>query len=123
MNCNCCNEENTIKAVVGHTCNIEFTFDIELSDYSSANFVVRKSFDKVPVINKTITELNGNTLGLELTPAEMSVFTEFENGKNQASYIWGLDFIDSENNIIVPAFPNVGEHAPSFIVYKSVTGA
>ena len=119
-NCNCLNEDNTIKFVAGTSCDLSFDFDEDISSYTSAEFVIRANYAASPVINKTLTGLSGTTLEVNLTPSDTAQFTEFQNGKNSATYIWGLDLIDSAQDIRINVFPQTGEPAPLCIVYKHV---
>lgn len=119
-NCNCMDENNVIQFIKGTSVNLTFDFDEDISSYSEAVFVIRKDYNTTAVIDKTITGFSANTLDVNLTPDETNLFTEFLNGKNSAKYIWGLDLIDSENNIRVNVFPQTGEPAPLCIVYKHV---
>lgn len=120
MVCNCINDDNTIQFIKGTTVNLSFDFDEDISSYTSAEFVIRKDYETTAVIDKTISGLSGKTLDIELTPTDTNGFTEFLNGKNSARYIWGLDLIDSVNDIRVNVFPKTGEPAPLCIVYKHV---
>ena len=121
MTCNCCmDENNVIRFVKGTTVNLSFDFDEDISSYTSAEFVIRKDYDSPVVLDKTIGIDNPNTVEISLTPADTNVFNEFLNGKNSASYIWGLDLIDSDAGIRVNVFPQTGEAAPLCIVYKHV---
>lgn len=119
-NCNCLNENNTIKFVAGTSCDLSFDFDEDISSYDSAQFVIRDNYATSPVINKTLTGFSGMTLEVNLTPSDTALFTEFQNGKNSATYIWGLDLIDSDQDIRINVFPQTGEPAPLCIVYKHV---
>ena len=119
-NCNCSADNNTISFIKGTTFNVTFNFDEDISTYTQAEFVIRKDYTTSPVINKTIPELSALSFDLELTPGDTNSFTEFANGKNSARYIWGLDLVDSVNNIRVNVFPQTGEPAPLCIVYKHV---
>ena len=67
-----------------------------------------------------ITEFGENSLIVELTPEQTDLFNEFPNGQNSAKYIWGLDMIDSDNNLRINVFPQTGNAAPLCIVYKHV---
>ena len=123
MTCNCnnfCNDDNTIQFIVGTSVNLSFDFDEDISSYTSAQFVIRADYQTVPVINKTFSVTEANTLNIELTPTETASFTNFANGKNSATYIWGLDLIDSSTGEIVNVFPQTGHPAPLCIVYKHV---
>lgn len=127
MNCNCNsnnNDNNTvIQFIAGTTVNLSFDFDEDISSYTDAKFVIRSDYDTTPVINKTIqidSESPITILNIQLTPEETALFTQFANGKNNATYIWGLDLIDSANNIQVNVFPKTGNPAPLCIVYKHV---
>ena len=124
MVCNCtdCTDENVIKIVRGCSCSVTFIFNCDISTYSSAEFVIRKNYDKAPVIEKTLTGFSENSVDLNLTPDETALLNEFDNGKSSSRYIWGLDFIDSLHEIRVNAFPQTGQAAPLCIVYKHVAG-
>lgn len=117
MNCNC--QENNILCTQGTTCTLDFTFDTEIGTYTSAVFVVRKDYNTAPLITKVIEGLEGNSVNIVVDPEDTQNVT-YENGKNQASYIWGLDFVDDVNNVRVNAFPQTGSAAPLFVVYKHV---
>lgn len=114
------NEDNVIQFVKGTTVNLSFDFDEDISSYTSAEFVIRKSYDTPVVLDKTVSIENDYTIDINLTPTDTSAFNEFLNGKDSASYIWGLDLIDSEAGIRVNVFPQTGEAAPLCIVYKHV---
>ena len=123
MTCNCNNMENIgniIQFIAGTSVNLTFDFDEDISSYTSANFVIRADYNVTPVINKSISITGTNTLNVELTPTETANFTTFANGKNSASYIWGLDLLDSVTGAVVNVFPQTGEPAPLCIVYKHV---
>lgn len=121
MNCNCSIScENVIRFIKGTTVNLLFDFDEDISGYTSAQFVIRKDYETDPVIDKTVNEFQEKSIALELTPDETNDFTEFVNGKNSAQYIWGLDLLDSDNNIRRNVYPQVGNEAPLCIVYKHV---
>lgn len=119
MVCNC-NDDNTIQFIKGTTVNLSFDFDEDISSYESAVFTIRADYSTSPVINKVLTGFTDTTLNVVLTPTETNQFTEFQNGKNSAKYIWGLDLIDTDNNAVVNVFPKTGEPAPLCIVYKHV---
>ena len=112
--------ENTIQFIAGTSVNLTFTFDEDISSYTSAEFVIRANYETTPVISKSIPVVEVDALNVELTPTETANFTSFANGKNSASYIWGLDLIDSVNNIRVNVFPLAGNGAPLCLVYKHV---
>ena len=121
MTCNCdLQTENTIEFIKGTSVNLTFSFDEDISSYTSAEFVIRANYDTSPIIDKSIEITETNTLNIELTPTETNNFTEFLNGKNSATYIWGLDLIDSVTGDRVNVFPKTGEAAPLCIVYKHV---
>jgi len=123
MTCNCNNniqDDNTIQFVKDTTVNLTFNFDEDISSYTSAEFVIRANYDTAPVIDKTISITESNSLSVVLSPSETANFASFVNGKDSASYIWGLDLIDSVNNIRVNVFPQTGNSAPLCIVYKHV---
>ena len=120
-NCSCnSTDNNTIQFIKGTTVNLSFDFDEDISTYSGAIFVIRKNYDTEPVINKEISITEAHTLNIELSKTETNNFTEFVNGKNSASYIWGLDIFDQDTNEQINVFPQVGEPAPLCIVYKHV---
>ena len=123
MVCNCNNntvKDNTIKFVKGTSLNLTFNFDEDISSYTDAEFTIRSNYEDNPIINKTVSGFSGNSLNLVLTPDETNTFTQFDNGQNSKTYIWGLDLIDSANNIRVNVFPKTGLPAPLCIVYKHV---
>lgn len=120
MKCNCMNDINVIQFIKGTSVNLTIEFDEDISSYTGAVFVIRKNYETGPVIDKPISELDETSLNIELTPDETNLFTEFLNGQNSAQYIWGLDLIDSVNNVRVNVFPQTGEPAPLCIVYKHV---
>lgn len=123
MVCNCSNtqnENNVIQFIAGTSVNLTFNFDEDISSYTSASFVIRKDYQTEPIINKTIAITETDSLNVVLTPEETADFTEFANGKNNATYIWGLDLIDSVNNVVTNIFPQTGSPAPLCIVYKHV---
>lgn len=121
MTCNCdLQTENTIEFIKGTSVNLTFSFDEDISSYTSAEFVIRANYETSPIIDKSIEITETNTLNIELTPTETNNFTEFLNGKNSATYIWGLDLIDSVTDERVNVFPKTGEPAPLCIVYKHV---
>lgn len=115
MNCSC--DENTILCTEGTTLNLYFNFNENISVFDKAVFVVRKNADSIPVITKTITELKEDSAEVELSPTDTSKFV-FDNNKNQATYIWGLDLLGGTTRINV--FPKTGESAPLFVVYKHI---
>ena len=118
MQCNCLTPEITILCTRGTSLSITFNFDTDISTYKSADFVIRKNYDTEPALIKSI-ELNGEqSFTVLLAPEDTEVLNDFENGKNQASYIWGLDLIDEEINVRTNSFPLTGNPAPLFIVYK-----
>lgn len=121
MTCNCNNADNTtIKFIRGTSAYIRFVFNVsDLSSFLGVNLTIRKNYETTPIIDKTISNLEGNNVLIELTPDETALFTEFLNGKNSAQYIWGLDLLingDERVNI----FPQTGNPAPLCIVYKHV---
>lgn len=121
MTCNCFNNDNNvIQFVKGTTVNLSFDFDEDISSYTSAEFVIRKDYDNPIILDKTEGIENPNTIEISLTPTDTNIFDEFQNGKNSAQYIWGLDLIDSDAGIRVNVFPQTGEAAPLCIVYKHV---
>lgn len=123
MVCNCQhsqNENNVIQIIAGTSVNLTFLFDGNISSYTDGVFAIRKNYETEPVIYKTVPVTEESVLNMVLTPEETAGFMEFENGKNQASYIWGLDLTDSARNIITNIFPQVGNPAPICVVYKHV---
>lgn len=121
MTCNCfMQNENTIQFIAGTSVNLTFSFDEDISSYTSAELVIRANYETAPVIDKPISITETNEINVELTPAETANFTSFANGKNSASYIWGLDLLDSVTGDRVNVFPQTGEPAPLCIVYKHV---
>jgi len=121
MTCNCFNNDNNvIQFVKGTTVNLSFDFDEDISSYTSAEFVIRADYLSEPIIDKSIPITASNTLDIELTPAETANFTDFINGKNSATYIWGLDVLDSNADLRINVFPQTGCPAPLCIVYKHV---
>ena len=119
-NCSCNADNNVIQFIKGTTVNLSFDFDEDISTYSNALFVIRKNYDANPVINKTITITEANTLTIELSKTETDNFDDFENGKTSSTYIWGLDLVDNNTGEQINVFPQVGEPAPLCIVYKHV---
>ena len=117
MVCDCINN-NVIKFVKGTSFYIKFSFNEDISIYTNAEFIISKNYGITPVLNKTIPVTEANTITFEITVDDTNLFNDFENGKNSASYIWGLDLFDSSNRINV--FPKTGEAAPLCIVYKHV---
>lgn len=115
MVCNC--NENIIKCTRGTSLNLTFTFEDDLTGYS-ALFVVRKNYQTEPSITIDIPSITGNTFDVNLTPVDTNNLTEFKNGENQASYIWGLDLINANSRI--SAFPVSGDSAPLFLAYRHV---
>lgn len=123
MTCNCKNvpnDDNTIQFVVGTSVNLTFNFDEDISSYTNAEFAIRADYLSAPVIDKTISITEPDSLEIELTPSETANFTNFINGKNSATYIWGLDLVDTVNNVRINVFPQTGQPAPLCIVYKHV---
>lgn len=120
MTCNCMNDDNTIQFVKGTTVNLSFDFDEDISSYTSAEFAIRKNYETATILDKTVSVEDSHTIDIALTPTDTNDFNEFLNGKNCANYIWGLDLIDSVNNVRVNVFPQTGEPAPLCIVYKHV---
>lgn len=123
MTCNCKNvpnDDNTIQFVVGTSVNLTFNFDEDISSYTNAEFAIRADYLSAPVIDKTISITEPDSLEIELTPSETANFTNFINGKNSVSYIWGLDLVDTVNNVRINVFPQTGQPAPLCIVYKHV---
>lgn len=123
MTCNCKNvqnDDNTIQFVAGTSVSLTFNFDEDISSYTSAEFVIRADYLSEPIIDKSIPITESNTLDIELTPAETANFTDFINGKNSATYIWGLDVLDSNADLRINVFPQTGCPAPLCIVYKHV---
>lgn len=123
MTCNCNNniqDDDTIQFIAGTTVNLTFSFDEDISSYTNANFVIRADYQTAPIINKTISITEQNVLNVVLTPEETANFTSFVNGKNSATYIWGLDVIDTVYNVVTNVFPQTGTPAPLCIVYKHV---
>lgn len=123
MTCNCKNvqnDDNTIQFVVGTSVNLTFNFDEDISSYTNAEFAIRADYLSAPVINKTISITEPDSLEIELTPSETANFTNFINGKNSATYIWGLDLVDTVNDVRINVFPQTGQPAPLCIVYKHV---
>lgn len=121
MSCTCKETDNTtIEFIRGTSAYLRFVFNVpDLSSFLGLNLTIRKDYNTVPVIDKTISNLEGNNVLVELTPDETALFTEFLNGKNSARYIWGLDLLvngDERVNI----FPKTGNPAPLCIVYKHV---
>ena len=121
MGCNCnCANDNVIQFIAGTTVNLSFDFDEDISSYTSAKFVIRANYETAPVINKTINVTEAYKLNVKLTTTETSGFTDFQNGKNTATYIWGLDLLDSNTGDQINVFPQIGEPAPLCIVEKHV---
>ena len=122
MVCNCQNAQNNnvIEFIKGTTMICTFNFNEDISSYTSAEFVIRKDYNTQPVIDIEVTEIQEKSLTVELSPEETNLFTEFQNGQNSAKYIWGLDLIDSVNNLRINVFPQTGNSAPLCIVYKHV---
>ena len=121
MVCDCkCADDTTIQFIRGTTAYFRVVFNVsDLSSFAGVNFTIRKDYNTTPVIDKTISDLSGNNVLIELTPDETALFTEFLNGKNSARYIWGLDLLVNENER-VNIFPKTGNPAPLCIVYKHV---
>jgi hypothetical protein len=123
MSCNCTKDNAVIEFIRETSAYIRFVFNVEdLSSFEGVKFTIRKDYKTNPILEKTITNLADNSVLVELTPAETALFTEFQNGKNSAQYIWGLDLIlDSTNpKAIINIFPKTGMPAPLCIVYKNV---
>ena len=122
MVCNCQNAQNNnvIEFIKGTTMICTFNFNEDISSYTSAEFVIRKDYNTQPVIDVEITEIQEKSLTVELSPEQTNLFTEFQNGQNSSKYIWGLDLIDSVNNLRINVFPQTGNSAPLCIVYKHV---
>lgn len=120
MNCKCEENNNNIQFVKGTTVNLTFTFDEDISSYTSAEFVIRKNYDTPIILDKTVEIKSESTIEINLTPTDTSDFNEFLNGKNSTNYIWGLDLIDSDAGIRINVFPQTGDPAPLCIVYKHV---
>lgn len=122
MVCNCNNtvNDNTIQFIAGTSVFLTFNFNEDISSYTGAVFTIRADYNTEPVINKSVTIENPNEVNIVLTPDKTSDFSDFQNGKNSATYIWGLDLIDSVNNIQINVFPQTGQAAPLCIVYKHV---
>ena len=119
MVCSCINDnDNVIKFVKGTSLYIKFNFNEDISIYTDADLIIAKNYGVTPVITKSVSITEAKTITFELTVDDTNLFTEFENGKNSASYIWGLDLYDSSNRINV--FPQTGNPAPLCIVYKHV---
>lgn len=118
--CNCNDDDTTIKFIRETTATFRFDFNVsDLSSFQGVKFSIRKNYEAIPVIEKTIIDLSGSSVTVVLTPEDTALFTEFLNGKNSARYIWGLDLIVNDNEII-NIFPITGEAAPLCIVYKNV---
>jgi hypothetical protein len=113
-------ENAIIRFVKGTSVNLAFEFDEDISSYTGAEFVIKKDYNTPAVITKTITDFEPHSFEVELTPQETEFSTEFLNGKNSAEYIWGLDILDSENDLRINVFPQTGSPAPKCIVYKHV---
>lgn len=121
MTCNCnIQNENVIQFIAGTSVNLTFNFDENISSYTTAEFVIRPNYQAEAIINKSIPITEEYTLNVELTPTETANFTDFVNGRNSCSNIWGLDLLDSNTGDRVNVFPQVGEAAPLCIVYKHV---
>lgn len=119
-NCNCGDDETVIKFLRETTATIRFKFNVsDLSSFQGVKFTIRKNYEVAPIIEKTITELSGDSVIVTLMPDDTALFTEFLNGKNSVKYIWGLDLI-VDNNEIINIFPKTGHPAPLCIVYKNV---
>lgn len=119
-NCSCNSDNNVIQFIKGTTVNLSFDFDEDLSTYTNAIFVIRKDYDIEPIINKTVSITEAFKLNIPLSKTETNDFVKFDNGKNSATYIWGLDILDNNTNEQIPVFPQAGEAAPLCIVYKHV---
>ena len=121
MTCNCnCTDNNTIEIVIGTTTLITFEFDESINGFTKAEFAIRKDYNVEPVVFKTITDLQGTSLDLEIAPVDTIDKFVFNNGKNSASYIWGLDLINENNGERFNVFPQTGNPAPLCIVFKHV---
>lgn len=120
MTCNCIQNNNIIQFIAGTSVNLSFEFDEDITSYTSAEFVIRPNYQTAPIISKSIPITEEYVLNIELTPDETDDFTNFVNGKNSATNIWGLDLIDSSTGARVNVFPQTGEPAPLCIVYKHV---
>ena len=125
MVCNCNNNINNsddtlIQFIAGTSFSVTVTFDSDISTYTNAVFSIRKNYDTEPVINKTISISDSASLDINLLPSETAQFNSFINGKDSATYIWGLDLIDTNANVVVNVFPLTGNPAPLCIVYKHV---
>ena len=122
MNCKCnCNEnvdQNVIMFVRGTSVNIKFTFNVDVSAYDSAQFTIRKDYQNLPVINKTITDFSEDIIILMLEPEETDLLNDFINGQSFSQYIWGLNLI--KDGQITNVFPQTGSPAPICIVQKNV---
>lgn len=122
MSCNCNIDENVLQITAGTTYTNTFTFDEDISSYSGAIFTIRKDYQTAPVIQLNLSITDPHTIDLTIDKTETANFTDFQNGKNSASYIWGLDLYDTTDNLQVNVFPVTGEPAPLCIVYKHVCG-
>ena len=114
------NDDSTIQFIAGTSFTLTVNFTEDISSYPNAIFAIRADYATAPVIQKTISVTEANSLDITLSPSETALFTDFKNGKNSAAYIWGLDLADSDNNIQVNVFPQTGNPAPLCIVYKHV---
>lgn len=121
MFCNCnCSDNTTIKIIRETTASFLFVFNVsDLSSFAGLQFTIRKNYETAPIINENITGLSGNEIIVTLPPNKTALFTEFQNGKNSAQYIWGLDLL-TNNGQIINIFPQTGNPAPLCIVYKHV---
>ena len=120
MNCNCNNTKNyLIQITAGTTFSATVVFDEDISDYTSALFTIRANYDVEPVINKTFEITDETSININLTKAETALFTDFEEGKSRATYIWGLDLAD-DNGVQINVFPQTGNTAPTCFVWKHV---
>lgn len=122
MSCNCNIDENVLQITAGTTYTNTFTFEEDISSYSGAIFTIRKDYQTAPVIQLNLSITDPHTIDLTIDKTETANFTDFQNGKNSASYIWGLDLYDTTDNLQVNVFPVTGEPAPLCIVYKHVCG-
>lgn len=119
-NCKCNNDKTTIKFIRGTTCNLLFKFNVpDLSGFEGVNFTIRKDYESVPIIDKTITGLSGDSVEITLNPTETNLFDTFLNGQNSSQYIWGLDLIIDDTQRL-NIFPKTGNAAPICVVYKHV---
>lgn len=121
MVCTCKETDNTtIKIIRETTAYFLFVFNVsDLSSFAGLQFTIRKNYETEPIINENITGLSGNEITVTLPPNKTALFTEFQNGKNSAQYIWGLDLLTDDGQVI-NIFPKTGEPAPLCIVYKHV---